>query len=1145
MGVLGSKLKHHYKMTEKIKWFSHPIIAALTLGIVAVQTPVIAQEEDEEEIYTLSPFDVSEGDNVGYLARSSLAGTRLNTPLSDIAATISVITEEFLEDTGSTDLQELLVYTSNTEVLGIGGNFANPNTSIIVGAIQDSQFTRPTQHTRVRGLAEADLTRNYFPTAAAMDSYNTSRVVINRGANAILFGLGSPAGIINNQTISPIFQNSGEVSIMSDSNGTFRSEIDAENVLIEDKLSFRFAALHEDIKYQQVPAFERDKRLFGIFEFRPWENTTLTLSYETASINANRPRSLPPQDMVSRWFDPAPNGTPQGRAKPAHDAHNHFQLFIFREGDDVDYTGGTPSDIVDNLYYGPIGFTFEAAVGYANADQAVGSGAFPNGTQAFVPIIHPRYGVDKSTVNPDGSGGIRFQSFVTMRGVNQLYQNMLGMPTDQNGNLKSVTRNFYVNEHIQDTSLFDFRNLLVDGPNKSEREQFDVMNGSLEQTFLEGNAGLAYHFNKEEYYSNFRQVLDDGSRFQAIAVDVNTTYPNGDVNPNFGRLFISAGGRNGLTRIRHQDLENHRFTGFFKYDLTEKVDGWLGKILGNHTFTWLEELARTNSKNFTFSNYDWGEDFRTMGTPPNPNNRTAVGTLVYVSDSIAHQTSSAGANATNMRTKLEIQPQYTMSYFNRETQLHEVGTFSTVPNVPIGGLLSKNNIDSRALIMHSKFLDDHLVATYGYREDDVKVWSNGDPTRLANSSRDISPDTFFLPDDPSFTSKSDSNSWGVVLHTPDEWMDSLINGVGLSFHYSESDNAQIGRERKNLRGESLGPVSGETVEQGVTFSFGDGRFSIRVNDYRTSQIGVDSGLTANFNLFMGPYLGGSYAPVALDMTIDTNLLAQDDIENYRNLTQAGHFRGGNEYIIDALQITVLEDGETVQRTNPPGLAFPTNLVSEGLEIEAVANITPNWRLMFNISQQEVVAADTAPLLNAFIQNSVDPVLDEFGHFPQSSSQVETFRSFTERFGLIQSKIQIAEDGGIKTNEIRQWRWNLITNYDFDAEFLRGYNIGGAIRWQDKIGIGRPVIDHPEFGFIPDLANPIYGPDEYQVDGWIGWERELGLMFGQNTHLRLQLNVRNLLDEDDLIPVVANPDGTIPVVRIPAERRFELQGTLSY
>ena len=149
----------------------------------------IALSQDDNDLYELSPFTVDAADQEGYRATSSLAGTRLNTPLRDVASTVSVITEQFLEDTNSDDLRELLVYTANTEVPGIGGNFANPNSGSTVGAITDDQFKRPSTNTRIRGLAAADLTRDYFSTIVPLDSYNTDRVVINRGANAILFGL--------------------------------------------------------------------------------------------------------------------------------------------------------------------------------------------------------------------------------------------------------------------------------------------------------------------------------------------------------------------------------------------------------------------------------------------------------------------------------------------------------------------------------------------------------------------------------------------------------------------------------------------------------------------------------------------------------------------------------------------------------------------------------------------------------------------------------------------------------------------------------------------------------------------------------------------------------------------------------------------
>ena len=53
------------------------LAAVLILGIAGNLLPVYGQDsEDDEDIYTISPFTVTEDDNVGYLARSSLAGTR-------------------------------------------------------------------------------------------------------------------------------------------------------------------------------------------------------------------------------------------------------------------------------------------------------------------------------------------------------------------------------------------------------------------------------------------------------------------------------------------------------------------------------------------------------------------------------------------------------------------------------------------------------------------------------------------------------------------------------------------------------------------------------------------------------------------------------------------------------------------------------------------------------------------------------------------------------------------------------------------------------------------------------------------------------------------------------------------------------------
>ncbi len=45
--------------------------------------------------------------------------------------------------------------------------------------------------------------------------------------------------------------------------------------------------------------------------------------------------------------------------------------------------------------------------------------------------------------------------------------------------------------------------------------------------------------------------------------------------------------------------------------------------------------------------------------------------------------------------------------------------------------------------------------------------------------------------------------------------------------------------------------------------------------------------------------------------------------------------------------------------------------------------------------------------------------------------------------------------------------------------------------------------------------------------------------------KIQLNVRNLFDEDDLVPVGAQPTGEVAAVRIPQSRTWTLQSTFSF
>ena len=78
----------------------------------------------------------------------------------------------------------------------LAGNFSGGSTGG-PGNTSPSENLGPQTSTRLRGLAGASEARNFYNTSIPLDGYNIDRVEVNRGANAILFGTGSPAGIIN------------------------------------------------------------------------------------------------------------------------------------------------------------------------------------------------------------------------------------------------------------------------------------------------------------------------------------------------------------------------------------------------------------------------------------------------------------------------------------------------------------------------------------------------------------------------------------------------------------------------------------------------------------------------------------------------------------------------------------------------------------------------------------------------------------------------------------------------------------------------------------------------------------------------------------------------------------------------------------
>jgi hypothetical protein len=254
-----------------------------------------------------------------------------------------------------------------------------------------------------------------------------------------------------------------------------------------------------------------------------------------------------------------------------------------------------------------------------------------------------------------------------------------------------------------------------------------------------------------------------------------------------------------------------------------------------------------------------------------------------------------------------------------------------------------------------------------------------------------------------------------------------------------------------------------------------------------------------------------------------------------------------------------------------GLTDTSDLDARGLEAELVGNVTRHWRVSFNVAKQETVVSGSAKLTKA-VSDAVYANLVKFNLLgidqgPALPERQTAAQRFASNVGNPLAAT-LARDGAVSPEQ-RKWRANFTSTYDlkaFDHPLLKALSVGTSVRWQDRIAIGAPFLtgqalkekivatnklytdvkqiadsDSVMQTQFPDLAHPFYGKQELAGDVWVSYRRRV---FGK-IDWRLQLNVRNAWGNANDIPVTANPDGRLAVIRIPNETRWILANTFSF
>jgi outer membrane receptor protein involved in Fe transport len=257
---------------------------ALIFSSVARAAPAPA-----DPIVELSPFVTTAGSEKGYVATSSLAGSRVNTPLKDIAAQIDVLTPEFLNDIAAINLTEAVAFSTNNG--GPNEQNTGPNAGIT--------STRATG--RARGFDAISVSADFYATNLPSDFYNTERLTIANGPQSILFGLGNAGGVIDTATKRAQFRDRRELNLRTDNRGSLRSVLDVNQVVAPQVLALRLVALHGNDNQAVSGAYNDQQRLFGAATWRLASGTTLRLSAERTLQRASQATNWVSQDYVSPW----------------------------------------------------------------------------------------------------------------------------------------------------------------------------------------------------------------------------------------------------------------------------------------------------------------------------------------------------------------------------------------------------------------------------------------------------------------------------------------------------------------------------------------------------------------------------------------------------------------------------------------------------------------------------------------------------------------------------------------------------------------------------------------------------------------------------------------------------------------------------
>ena len=263
------------------------VIILCTLAKISEATAQIAptpvSPAANEGPVELSVFEVTADEDIGYQSTNAAEVTRMNTRIEDIPMNVTVLNQQFIEDTLARKTEEVLEYvpgfvpTSNNDSWSVRG-FANANTKFLNGFLQQESI-------------------------GTVSVANVERVEVLKGPAAVLFGQGGFAATVNRVTKRP--RNKAATSVRGSFGplNSWRAEVDTTGPIggSGSPFAFRITGLWDDGEYYRKISHE-EKAFSSVVSWQIAKSTRLTL--EQLYVEET--------DGCAVWRQPMFRGDPRG-----------------------------------------------------------------------------------------------------------------------------------------------------------------------------------------------------------------------------------------------------------------------------------------------------------------------------------------------------------------------------------------------------------------------------------------------------------------------------------------------------------------------------------------------------------------------------------------------------------------------------------------------------------------------------------------------------------------------------------------------------------------------------------------------------------------------------------------------------------------